>query len=727
MALEAGFRVGAYEIVDLLGAGGMGSVYRARDTRLGRQVAIKVVSDEHAADRSAVERMSREARLTSSLNHPNIVTVHDVGEIEGRPYIVMELVQGQSLYSRISSGALPLSEAVRIGSQIADGLAMAHAAGAIHRDLTPRNIMLLPSGQPKILDFGLGKAAPVAAGAEDSTTQRDITDTHAIIGTAGYMSPEQVSRRSLDFRTDQFSLGAVLYEMVSGRRAFKRETALQTMVSIVESEPKPLAEIAPGVPVELQTIVSRCLSKDPRGRYASTQDLARDLHDVQLWLASGSRSTSHFSGIRPAIRRSFSRWPIAAALFVATVSAVAWFALSSNTLAESRTLLNRYDVVDNVDQAIASLTGFVEQDPENAAGHALLAEAYWRKFDHSKDKTFIDKASQEARAALKLDEKHPHTHVALALISTGQGRFEGAIVEASRTIALDERNALAWRELGRAQQALNRMADAEQSFLKALELDPNDWSALNQLGGVRLITKRSTEAMVSFRRALEIAPDNVRALNNLGAALFDAGKTDEAIATFERSLSIAPNATAAQNLGKIYYDRQLYADAARAYSASVSLPGVTVAHWRNLGSAAYWVPGMREKSKAAYEQAVTLGEQARATNAKDPATLTALADSYAVLSRFTEDSRATGWRDKAQTAAADSSKLALQNPGHLYTLAGVYEQLGERDHALQWLAKAINAGYPPATVQTSPWMKELRSDPRFVQIITPRKPQTEEL
>jgi tetratricopeptide (TPR) repeat protein len=507
--------------------------------------------------------------------------------------------------------------------------------------------------------------------------------------------------------------------MVSGQRAFKRETALQTMVSIVESDPRPLAEIAPDVPAEVQTIVSRCLSKDPAGRYASTRDLARDLHDLQLALVSGSRSISHLSSVRPRVRRSPVRWAIAAGLLAATVAVVAWLALSSNVLEQSRALLNRYDLVDNVDLAISQLADFVDGHPQDAASQALLAEAYWRKFDHSKDKTFIDKASQAARTALKLDEQHPHTHVALALINTGQGRFDGAIGEANRAIALDGRNAMAWRELGRAQQGLNRMTEAEQSFLKAVELDPNDWSTFNQLGGVRLMTKRSAEAMVSFRRALDIAPDNSRALNNLGAALHASGKIDDAIATFERSLSISPNATAAQNLGKIYYDRQLYADAARAYSASVSLPGVTVAHWRNLGSAAYWVPGMRDKSKAAYEQAVTLGEQARATNDKDPATVLALADGYAVLSRFTEDSRASGWREKATMAVTDASRLALQDPAHLYTLAGVYEQMGDRDQALAWLQKAVKAGYPTAAIKTSPWMKELRSDPRAAALIGP--------
>ena len=729
MSLEPGSKVGAYEIVAPLGAGGMGSVYRARDTRLGRQVAIKVVADELATDRTAVARMGREARLTSSLNHPGIVTVYDVGEFEGRPYIVMELVDGQSLHTRLLAGSLPIRQAVAIASHVADGLAAAHAAGAVHRDLTPRNIMLTGTGQPKIVDFGLGKAAPVVAGADEPTSQRDITDTHAIVGTAGYMSPEQVSRHAVDFRADQFALGAILYEMVSGRRAFKRETALQTMVSIVESEPQPLPELAPDAPVELHTIVSRCLCKEPAGRYASTQDLARDLHDVEVLLAPGSRSApSHRSRGMQQAGRSLAPWGIAAALLllVAAASTWAWFQRPPGELERSRTLLNRYDVVENVNQAITLLTAFAAANPDNATAHAMLAEAYWRSYDHSKDKAFIDKASQAARTALKLDEKLPHTHVALALINTGQGRFDGAVVEANRAIALDGRYAAAFRELGRAQQNQKLIEDAERSYRKAVDLDPNDWSALNQLGGVLLITKRAAESIPSFRRALDIAPDNVRALNNLGSAYNFTGKTDEAIATYERSLSIAANATAAQNLGTIYYTRGAYADAARAYQASVSLPGATVGHWRNLGSASYWVPGLRDQSKAAYEKAVELGERARATNPRDVAVTTALADSYAVLSRFTDDNRAPVWRDKARGTALEASRLALQDPGHIYTLAGAYEQMGDRDQALAWLQKAIKGGYDVESIKTSPWMKDIRTDARFEQVVSPRKPQTQE-
>jgi hypothetical protein len=289
LALPNGTRIGYFEIIDRLGEGGMGEVYRATDTRLGRQVAIKVLPPEFSADRDRLIRFAHEARAASSLNHPNLVTILEVGQAESYPYIAMELVDGVTLRSILDAGSLSLRKTLHFGYQIADGLAKAHEAGIVHRDLKPENIMVTRDGFVKILDFGLVKLTgsridPAPAG--DS-----MTGTGFVIGTAGYMSPEQASGKPVDFRSDQFALGLIVYEMASGRRAFRRATAIQTISAIIQDEPEPIENLNPRAPEPLRWLVARCLSKDREERYASTRDLARDLQSQLQHLTSGTESS----------------------------------------------------------------------------------------------------------------------------------------------------------------------------------------------------------------------------------------------------------------------------------------------------------------------------------------------------------------------------------------------------------------------------------------------------
>ena len=291
MALDAGSRLGPYEIVAALGAGGMGEVYRAKDTRLGREVAVKVLPESLASDAERLRRFEQEARSASALNHPNIVTIHDVGQTDGRSWIAMELVEGASLRQLVAGGALPIRRALAIGTQIAEGLARAHASGIVHRDLKPENVMVTGDGLVKILDFGLAK--PAAAPATDSSqlaTATQQTEAGIVLGTVGYMSPEQATGRPVDHRSDQFALGAILYEMATGRRAFQGASAVETLSKILKEEPEPLGKVQPGVPESLVWVVERCLAKEPEERYQSTRDLARDL--------AGARDRS--SGAQPA-------------------------------------------------------------------------------------------------------------------------------------------------------------------------------------------------------------------------------------------------------------------------------------------------------------------------------------------------------------------------------------------------------------------------------------------
>jgi TolB-like protein len=269
----------------------MGEVYRAHDTRLGRQVAVKVVLAEFSTDADRLARFEREARAASALNHPHIVTVHDVGSFGSGTYIVMELVEGETLRELLALGSLPTSKALDIAAQVADGLASAHRAGIVHRDLKPDNIMITGDGVVKILDFGVAKLREPEADISESPTR---TASGVVIGTAGYMSPEQSRGDPVDFRSDQFAFGAILYEMAAGKKAFGRRTTADTLAAILREEPDPLEQANPATPAPLRWIVQRCLAKDPQGRYASTRDLAAELkglreHLPELSIAATAR------------------------------------------------------------------------------------------------------------------------------------------------------------------------------------------------------------------------------------------------------------------------------------------------------------------------------------------------------------------------------------------------------------------------------------------------------
>ena len=279
MGLSAGTQLGNYVILSPLGAGGMGEVYRARDMRLGREVAIKVLPAEVAGDSDRLRRFEQEARAASALNHPNIVTIYELGESGATRFIAMELVAGETLRSLLASERISWKKAIAIARQVAQGMAKAHEAGIIHRDLKPENLMISQDGLVKILDFGLAKLAsdPIQGLSEASTTVEPQTGRGTILGTVHYMSPEQVSGEPLDFRSDQFAFGAILYEMLTGKRAFQRKSAGETLAAILKEEPEAVNALTVEAPAPLCWVVERCLAKESEQRYFSTRDLERDL------------------------------------------------------------------------------------------------------------------------------------------------------------------------------------------------------------------------------------------------------------------------------------------------------------------------------------------------------------------------------------------------------------------------------------------------------------------
>ena len=340
MPLLPGARLGPYEILGPLGAGGMGEVYRAKDTRLGRDVAVKILPTHLSQKPESRDRFEREARAISSLNHPHICTLYDVGREGDADYFVMELLEGETLASRLTRGPLKLDEALKVAAQIADALAAAHKKGIVHRDLKPGNVALTKSGA-KVLDFGVAKLRDEAI-SETATRTTPLTSQGAMIGTVQYMAPEQLEGKPVDHRADLFAFGAVLYEMLTGKRAFDGQSQASVIAAILEREPRPVSELIPTTPAALDRVVKSCLAKDPDERWQNASDLARELR----WIAEvgGATAAEDVRTVAPA--RSMPAWAMVVAAVVLLAACVgAWLTVRERRTASASVASLRVTIV----------------------------------------------------------------------------------------------------------------------------------------------------------------------------------------------------------------------------------------------------------------------------------------------------------------------------------------------------------------------------------------------
>jgi len=355
VTLNAGSRLGPYEILSALGAGGMGEVYRARDKRLDRDVAVKVLPAAVANNPDRLARFEREAKAVAALSHPNILAVFDTGYDDGRRFVVTELLEGESLGTALGRGPLPRSQAIDIGIQLARGLAAAHDKGLVHRDLKPDNVFLLPDGQVKILDFGLARQA---GSGDAEVTNLPTTDPGTVLGTLGYMAPEQARGQQVDARADLFSFGALLYEMLSGRPAFRRATAADTMTAVLTADPPPLDADALQVPIALQRVVEHCLAKNREQRFQSAKDLAFALETNR---GSSSGSGDRLTPASPSRRAALMTWAPWA------VAAVAVMALAGVLVVRTDPTTPDPDTVTfEIPPAKDTATGYVVLSPDGS-------------------------------------------------------------------------------------------------------------------------------------------------------------------------------------------------------------------------------------------------------------------------------------------------------------------------------------------------------------------------
>jgi serine/threonine protein kinase/tetratricopeptide (TPR) repeat protein len=682
-----GQTISHYRIIKKLGQGGMGVVYKARDTHLDRFVAIKVLPPEAVADPERKRRFVQEAKAASALNHPNIVTVHDIDQSDGIDFIAMEYIEGRTLDELIRRKGLKLSEALKYAVQIADALAKAHAAGIIHRDLKPGNVIVTSDGRAKVLDFGLAKLTEVAAASPDEETRTDqqSTVTGMIIGTAGYMSPEQAEGRKVDARSDIFSFGSVLYEMLTGRRAFRGENPALTLAAVLRSQPQPLG---PKAPHDLEKVVERCLRKDPDRRYQTMADLKVALQDLKEESDSGKLAVPHAPS-RPRSRAFLGSVPWAtAALALAAIGFFLWPRLHAAPLTDKDVLVLA-DFTNTTGETVFDGTlrealavqleqspflkilsdGQVRQDLRfmgHPAGERITNQVAREICQREGEKAMIGGAivSLGKSYAITLQATNCQTGETLAREQVEAGDKEHVL----RAVATATARMRA--KLGESLASIQKLAGPSEQ-VTTMSLDAFQAYAL---GRRQQDLGLSLEAIPFYRRATDLDPNFATAYNLLGVMYCNAGEYALCFEYRKKAFSLVDRVSEGERLaisagyyrqtGELNKAAEQYELRARAY------PRAYAPH-NDLGII-YWSTGEWEKALAEYQEAARL-EPRTAYPQSNQVGL------YRCLERF-DEARAVAEKLVAQKLDSPSTHVALLQ------VAYVQGDQAEAEKQIQWLA-----------------------------------------
>jgi tetratricopeptide (TPR) repeat protein/predicted Ser/Thr protein kinase len=733
-----GRRLSHYEVVADLGAGGMGVVYRAHDTRLDRDVAIKVLPTDRPFSETARRRFQREAMAASALNHPNIITIYEINSEDNIDFIVMEYVRGVTLSSVLKKRSLGMEEAIRYCIQIADALTKAHAAGIIHRDLKPGNIMITEDGLVKVLDFGLAKFdASMAPGDKPTdnpeTNEMTLTQPGIVTGTVAYMSPEQARGERVDARSDIFSFGTVMFEMLSGQLPFIGPNSIALLHNLHFSPPRDLSELRPEVPPVLVSLVGGMLEKSPEKRIQTIAEVAAGLRRVAGGSTIGpvtwhpSDATMELAHPTPALSKrrinQVGTWATAAGLLlVLTVGGwagwrfykraklgqapVADLPADTNAYAlyqRARELLDHFDQEGNVDQAIALLGRAMQINPQSAAASAALSEAYFFKNRPNPDPQWMKQASEYANRAVGLDDQLAEAHISLGLVKMQSSDSAGAEKEFRAAADLDPKSSRPHRFLAELYNTTGKGDAAVQEAKHALQLDPADWGSYMELGLSGYQVANYQAAADNWEKALKLEPNNAPALRNLGAAYHGLNRDDDAAAALQRALEIKPNSSVYNNLGTIRFYQGRYQDAVPAFEKGIALGANNSEMWGSLADAYRWAPGHSEKAKGAYQTAIRMVREEISKNPGQP-------ELHSSLALYLAKS---GDKAGALQEVKQVEQLQSKDPVILYETAVVYELGGNRDQALASLLASVKAGEELNDIRNDPELVSLRADPRY--------------
>lgn len=749
MSLTPGRKLAHYEILAPIGAGGMGVVYRALDTRLGREIAIKVLPAEVAADPGRLARFEREARTVAALNHPNIVVLHSIEEADGVRFLTMELVGGRTLDAEVRPGGQPLERLLELGAPLAEALEAAHGRGVVHRDLKPRNVMVTAEGRIKVLDFGLAKpAAGGPAGPEsDAPTEPALSVAGQVLGTVPYMAPEQVRGADADARTDLFALGVMLYQLASGRHPFAGGSLADLTTAILRDAPRPLAALRPDLPEGFTRLVGRCLEKDPAARPGSARELAAELRALRGIPAAGAAAAGDGEAIRSLAvlpLENVSRDPAQEYFADGMTEAL----ISDLARLESLRVISRRSAMayKGVTKPLPVIAGELGVDAI-LEGSALLVgnrvrinvqlvaarrdETLWsERYDRSLEDV-LDLQSEVAGAvarkialmltpseATRLAERrqvNPEAHIEYlkgkhTAEATSPQAIELSIRYFQRALELDPGHAAAWAGLGechatRASRGMappaEAMEEARRTATKALELDPSLAEAHAVLGQVYQRDRDYPRALAALRRAIELNPGLASAWQVLGRAHYCAGRHAEAQEAMLRAVSLDPLSMIIHTaVGDAYYYAREYEESVRWYRKAIELdPRFDGAHTdlaRSLEAL-----GCFDEAREQYEE----GRRLAGSVAGPSFGLAHLAAS--------RGDEAEARRILAELVAARAQRVVSA-----WGIAAVHACLGDADEAFRWLETAIEEHATGLVfLRVHPRLDAIREDPRYAEMV----------
>ncbi len=734
-----GSHLGPYEIAGLVGSGGMGEVYRARDTRLGRDVAVKVLPAEFADHPERVRRFEQEARAVAALNHPNILSIYDVGEQEGAPYLVTELLEGESLREMLVEGPIPVRKAINIGAQVAEGLAAAHEKGIVHRDLKPGNVFITKSGHVKILDFGLARLASLEPGSpvplSEAETKQPATCPGVVMGTVGYMSPEQVKGRPADARSDIFAFGIILHEMLSGKGPFGRDSVAESLAAVLKEDPPPISGLAPSV----ARLIERCLKKEPLERFQSVAELRSA---IQAWETSPpirekqSVAVFPFANITGRREDDFLCEGLAEEIIDALTHIVGLRVIArTSAFAVARLGLDLGEAGKRLGAAVI-LEGSVRRAGKRVRVTAQLAatsdgsQIWSQRYDREMtDVLAIEEEiavaiAESLRIELTPDERlskqaavDPQAHVAYLegryhfargtpdSMTAAKNCYEKAVELApDYALAYDSLAELYWY-FGFFGNMPPRDAFSQSTWLamRALELDHSLAQTHALLGMLRKeLDYKWSEVERELHLALDLCPNSpLVLLRRVISSLLPSGRVVEAMEELDKLLETDPLSIFLRWWLSI--SAYLAREPERTIEEGRRMIALDTGHF--LG---HWSLGIGLGETGAIQDAVLALEKSHDLSGGSPFTLGFLAQAYGRAGRRVDANRLLG---KAEAMAAST----YVPPS---VLAVGYSGLEEWEHVLEWLGKAIDARDPIIVpIKTFPWLDPVRDDPRFARLL----------